>query len=509
MMNDAPRRKLVELVARHGRGLAEEPRRCEALLRDHCGEYRREISALTSAAEEHAAADLLTPQAGAPRAALLGRLARRLCDHVALTEEAARWAVNSWALALGVVSDDELKTLESQVGARAEADAAAPPARDAARQQVVTNPSTNASVSIVVAAQGGGDYASIGEALRSAAPGARLLVRPGLYEEGVVIDRQVEIVGDGPVEKIIVRGTTSSCFEMRAERARVAGLTLRGGGGRGGGAAFFAVDIARGVLVLEDCRISSETLSCVAVHGERTAPLIRRCRIHDGADTGLYFFDGARGSVEDCEVEGSANVGVAITAGADPVVRRSRIHGGRNAGVVAWDGGLGVLEECEIYGNRLAGVGVSGGARLSARACRIHGGDNSGVFVHQGGDATLEGCDISRHREAEVAVESSGQLTALRCRIQEGRGPGVVVRDGGQALLRECAVAGNAGEGVSIEAESLAVALGCHVNGNGRAGVRVAAGGAARVSESDLTGNRSGAWDVEEGAFVEGGDNAE
>ncbi|HEX7174023.1 MAG TPA: pectinesterase family protein [Pyrinomonadaceae bacterium] len=513
MMDDAPRLKLVELVSRHGRGLAGEPRRCEALLRDYCGEHRREISALTSAAEEHAAAELLTPQRGTPRAALLGRLARRLCDHVAITEEAATWAVNSWALALGVVSDDELKTLESPTVARAEADAAtATPAPDAAPRVATNTPhvvtaASSALTPIVVAADGSGDYVSIGEALENAAAGARLLVRPGVYEEGVIIDEHVEIVGDGPVEKIVIRSAAASCLRMRGAQARVAGLTLQGVAGSGEGV--FAVDIEQGRLLLEDCRITSETLSCVAVHGRSTEPLIRRCRISDGADSGLYFFDGARGSVEDCEIHGHSNVGVAITAGADPAVRRSKIYGGANAGVASWGEGRGVLEECEIYGNRLAGVGVSEGARLSARACRIYEGDNSGVFVHGGGDATLEACDIHGHRAAEVAVKTLGQLTALRCQIHEGRGAGVFIREGGQALIQECGVTLNAGAGVSIGDGSLAAVLGCQVKDNGEAGIRVAAGGAARVNESDLSGNRSGAWDVEEGAFVEGGDNAE
>ncbi len=59
-MNDVPRQKLCDIVARHGRSVIEDPRRCEGLLRDYCGAYRREISALVGAVEEHAAADMLS-----------------------------------------------------------------------------------------------------------------------------------------------------------------------------------------------------------------------------------------------------------------------------------------------------------------------------------------------------------------------------------------------------------------------------------------------------------------
>lgn len=108
-MNDEPRGKLAELVRRYGRGLCDDPRKAEALLRDVCGEHRREISVLVAALRERVAADLLGSTDGAPKPLLLGRLAKRLEDNLGLAAEAARWAVESWALALGVVNADDLR----------------------------------------------------------------------------------------------------------------------------------------------------------------------------------------------------------------------------------------------------------------------------------------------------------------------------------------------------------------------------------------------------------------
>lgn len=504
-MNDLPRRTLRELLARHGASLARDARRCEGLLRDHCGEYRREVAVLVMALEERVPEELLAAPAGSPREALIARLARRLCDDLGLSEEAARWAVGSWALALGTITDEALEDIERRRPSQAAPIQEAPEAQ--ASQSPEVKDEGAAAVVVVVSADGGGDFESIGAALRAAAPGALIRVRPGLYEEGLVIDKRVAVVGDGPADKIVVRSGDASCVRASAEGASVRGLTLRGVAGAGDG--FFTVEVSGGDLVLEDCDVSSETLSCVAVHGAETAPTLRRCRVHDGADSGLYFFDGAEGLVEDCEVSACANVGVALTGGADPTVRRTRVHGGRSAGVASWGGGLGTLEDCEVYENRLAGVGVSEGARLTARGCRVRDGANTGVFVHRGGDAVLEDCAVSGHREGEIAVESSGQLTALRCTVGDGGGAGVIVRDGGQALVEECAVRSNAGAGVLVSAGSLAVVRACRVNSNAGAGIRIDAGGAARVSANDLTGNRAGAFDVEEGGFVEGNDNEE
>ncbi|HEX8146703.1 MAG TPA: right-handed parallel beta-helix repeat-containing protein [Pyrinomonadaceae bacterium] len=514
-MNEQPRQSLREIVERHGRSVADDARRCEGLLKDYSAQYRREVSVLVSALEEHVPQDLSAAPAGTPRRVLLARLARRLADHRGLSETAAAWSVNSWALALGLISDDELKAAEEAAAAgvtdgllSGDADAAVGgngPTGTTANVAPARKPA--GSDSVVVSASGGGDYASINEALKHVAAGGRVLVRPGVYEEGVVLDKRVNIVGDGPREEIVVRVAGASCLKSSAEAARVAGLTLRGAADGGGG--FFAVDVLRGELVLEACDISSESISCVAAHGAGAAPFIKGCRIHDSADSGLYLFDGAAATLEDCEVSRSANVGVAVTGGARAVIRRSQVYGGAHAGVVVWQDATALLEGCDVYGNRLANLGVSEGAKLTARACRIHEGENSGVFVHLEGEAVLEDCELHGHRESEAAVTTRGRLFLNNCRVRDGQDSGVNIREGGQALLQACLVGGNSGAGVSVGGESVLAALASHINGNARYAVEVAAGGTARVEDSDLTGNGLGAWDVEYGAEVESARNTD
>lgn len=113
-MNDAPRQTLRALVARHGPGLCSDARRCEGLLRDLSGAHRREVNILVSALKERVPLDLLAAQSAMPRGLLVARLAKRLEDQLALTEEAARWAVDSWALALGVVTEAEVAEREEK-----------------------------------------------------------------------------------------------------------------------------------------------------------------------------------------------------------------------------------------------------------------------------------------------------------------------------------------------------------------------------------------------------------
>jgi TIR domain len=78
-----------------------------------------------------------------------------------------------------------------------------------------------------------GDFTTISAAIAAAQPGDRILVRPGLYREGLVVDKPLEILGDGPVAEIEVEARDASVLAFRAGIGRVANLTLRQVGGQG------------------------------------------------------------------------------------------------------------------------------------------------------------------------------------------------------------------------------------------------------------------------------------
>lgn len=101
-MDDRPRIILKDLIGRYGISLAADPVRTEGLLRDTCGTCHREIFVLVNAIRQKVPGDLLSPRHSLPVALLREFLARRLRDELSLSEEASRWAVESWAEALGV-----------------------------------------------------------------------------------------------------------------------------------------------------------------------------------------------------------------------------------------------------------------------------------------------------------------------------------------------------------------------------------------------------------------------
>jgi hypothetical protein len=113
-MNDLVRHKLREIVAEYGQSTCDDPRRCEALLKDLCGENKKEIAALIGALKEGVPGNMLKAREGVPTDVVLAQVTERLLQALPLTEDAARWAVGSWALALGSVSAQELSEWEGR-----------------------------------------------------------------------------------------------------------------------------------------------------------------------------------------------------------------------------------------------------------------------------------------------------------------------------------------------------------------------------------------------------------
>jgi DNA polymerase III gamma/tau subunit len=114
-MNDFPRQMLRQIVAKYGKEICSDARRCENLLKDLCGSYNREINVLVTAVEEHVPLDLLATNGSMPLELLLTRLEKRLAEQTALTSDAARWAVESWALALNLTTENEIEARQKQI----------------------------------------------------------------------------------------------------------------------------------------------------------------------------------------------------------------------------------------------------------------------------------------------------------------------------------------------------------------------------------------------------------
>ena len=115
-MHAQPQRMLKRLIKQYGQELIDDPRRTEALLRDLCGQHTREIFVIVNAQRLHVPSELQAAPAWLPYAAVQSRLTRQLQAKLALTEDAADWAIATWAAALDLTPGSQGQILPWGLG---------------------------------------------------------------------------------------------------------------------------------------------------------------------------------------------------------------------------------------------------------------------------------------------------------------------------------------------------------------------------------------------------------
>jgi F-box protein 11 len=359
---------------------------------------------------------------------------------------------------------------------------------DAATAETPTR-RTSPSIHVVDSVHSGGDFTTVTDAVAAAQPGDRIVVRPGLYEGPVVLDKPVELVGQGLTSDIILAAAEGSVLTFAAPHGSVRGLTLQATGEVREPDDPPVVDIRGGRLFLVGCDISG-TATGVAVHGDAT-PRVRRCRIHDISGAGVYVYDDGAGVFEDNEITGSTWANVAVESGGNPTVLRNRITGSARSGVAVWDDGAGVFEDNEITGNTRANVAVKNRGNPTVRRNRISGSRQSGVYVYDDGAGVFEDNKIADNALANVIVRSGGNPAFRGNRITGSAQHGVSVYDDGVGVFEDNEIADNALANVIVRSGGNPTFRGNRITGSARSGVGVSDNGAGVFEDNDITGN---AW---------------
>jgi nitrous oxidase accessory protein NosD len=274
---------------------------------------------------------------------------------------------------------------------------------------------------LVVAAAGGGQYRTLHEAVAAAAPGARILVRPGRYAGSVVVDRPLELLGQGPASEIVVENDAGCCLKLEAETATVRGLSLRCTVDPESDDEHPCVEVRRGHLTLQDCQVTSSSGPGVLVNGRQARAALRGCAIRNSEERGVAVEEGARATLENCDLEGNVLAQVEVFDEAEAVLRNCRLRGGRFQGVVADEGGVATLEDCEIRDHPRAGVEVYLDGRAVLRRCGI-GGNDLGVWLHKGGSADVTDCNLKGNVRGSWKLEAASKAQRGGNEEDAGRG---------------------------------------------------------------------------------------
>jgi F-box protein 11 len=323
-------------------------------------------------------------------------------------------------------------------------------------------------------------YKTLGEAVAAAADGDVITVTPGIYDESIEVRKAIEIVGDGPIEQIILRSQNRPTITINGN-VRLTNLTIQEAA-----AGTSTVVIASGSPEIEDCDISGKAAVCVVVQAG-AVPVLRFNRIHDGK-IGVTFAANSRGTIESNDIYAQSEAGVVIADAAEPLLQRNSIHDMEGRGVKVLQGGRGRMRFNEIFKTRRPGVEISSASPLLVRN-RIHGGNEIGVKVTGAGKVKLLRNEIYDNGQAGLEITGGADPLVLRNRIRNGRGAGLVVRNAGKGTIRCNEIFENAIANIEIRSEGNPLVRANIIYGGKGYGVLVQSHGTGTIEQNEIFGN--------------------
>ncbi|MDH6108925.1 SpoVK/Ycf46/Vps4 family AAA+-type ATPase/nitrous oxidase accessory protein NosD [Kitasatospora sp. MAP12-15] len=336
----------------------------------------------------------------------------------------------------------------------------------------------------VCAEQRDGGYRTIGEALEAARSGAVISVRPGRYEENLVITKMVTITAEDVRGSVRISPRRGAVVQVVAEAVQLTGLVLQGQDEE-----LPAIDVPRGQAALEDCEVVGNSWTAVLTR-QQGALAMRGCRVVNPVGAGIVETSTGASVIEDCVIEHLGTSAVVIGERANPVVRNCVMRDARGNGVCANGEARGVIEDCEISATDKPAVALE--ENSSTRVLRTAVRDTAvGVYVSSSARVTLEDCTITGTQGHAVVLAAGTDPVLRRCRTARSTGHGLHIGGRSRGTFEECEVNGADGTGIWVGESASPSLTRTAVRDCGDAGVELVGESAAefdRVEIRDVAG---------------------
>lgn len=301
----------------------------------------------------------------------------------------------------------------------------------------------------VVDSAGSGDTVSIADAMARAPAGATIYVMPGLYNESLVMERPLSIIGRASdTELPRIAPAQGSCLLATAASGTIRGLAFEGGDSSGP-----CLDIAAGTIVVTENSISNWKGAALRVR-DGASPEITKNWIADSEGTGVIFENGATGALTDNHIIRSEQSAVVVRAGATPTVSGNKIEGSGQAGLLIGSGGGGQFTNNEIVGSGASGIEIRDGAEPVIRQNRIEGSGQAGIFAYGGGRGEIRENQIIGNAFSGIIVGSGAAPIVMSNEIQQNDEHGILVLDGAGGQLDANKIDENGGHGIALASMS-------------------------------------------------------
>ncbi|HYK73582.1 MAG TPA: AAA family ATPase [Pseudoneobacillus sp.] len=264
-------------------------------------------------------------------------------------------------------------------------------------------------------------FSAIHEAIQAAEPGTMILIDPGIYRETLLIDKKIELVGNGSPDEILIESSDTTCVRVKSD-GRISKLTIRGIGGENQ----YAVFINRGEMLFQDCWFSSSGTSAFIMN-EEASPIFENCTFHS-SKIGAAITVGASSKWKDCTVMGNSEIGINVDKRANPLIRHTKFVKNQIGANFAEEA-HGTMESCEFFENE------------------------NGVLVTTKAAPIFDSSTFSQNQH-NFKIEDQGVCIVHRCSVKGGR-VGLEVVGQSYATIMESTFEQNEEHQIWVEESSL------------------------------------------------------
>jgi Holliday junction resolvasome RuvABC ATP-dependent DNA helicase subunit len=274
---------------------------------------------------------------------------------------------------------------------------------------------------LVVAGGQPGAFPTIGAALARAEDGAMITVHAGRYEEKLVVGKRVTISAEDGAGAVVVHAAEGSVLVVNGPGVQLRGLVLESADAK-----LAAVDVYRGEVALDDCRIT----------GASWATLLSR-------------LDGSL-AMRGCKVASSAGAGIVVTSPRPSTVEDTVISDVASSAVVVAESGSLTLRRCELRQVAANGICVNGTATCVLEQCEIIEAGKPAVVIEQQGTAKINKLTVRDSANVDLYLRGEGAVTIVDSTFAGAAVQAAHITEGAAPVFRQCTFSGVRHTGVQI-----------------------------------------------------------
>ncbi|MGX6443740.1 right-handed parallel beta-helix repeat-containing protein [Neobacillus sp. K501] len=247
-------------------------------------------------------------------------------------------------------------------------------------------------------------YQSIQAAINAASPGAIICIDPGIYYEKLFVNKNIELVGNGTPEQIIVESQREACVFVDSSAAKLTNITFKGTGE----ANQFGAQLHKGEIFVKNCVFSSSGTGVYIA--DATSPAVfEKCLFHH-SKWGLAVGNGVNCKLMDSTITANSEGGIKAGVDSNPLFQQTKITHNRLGAFFA-EKANGTLDQCQFSRNQI------------------------GVQITHYSAPIFNGCRFDRN-ELHIDLNHKGIGIIHNCRISGGD-VGIRARNQGHANITE------------------------------------------------------------------------